>query len=65
MEATLNRYAIDPERIYLGGFSGGGRIASIIALQYVNARGVVSCAAGLPNVDVKQLARPGFIIVLA
>ncbi len=58
MEDVSNRYNIDAERIYLAGFSGGARIASIIALQGAKARGVVSCGAGLPGVDVTKLNRP-------
>lgn len=28
------RYAIDPERVYVGGFSGGGRISSMAAMHF-------------------------------
>lgn len=28
------RYPVDPERVYIGGFSGGGRVASTLGLHY-------------------------------
>ena len=31
-----NIYSIDPDRIYISGFSGGGRIASLVATEYNN-----------------------------
>ena len=34
MYNMLQRYSIDPERIYIGGFSGGGRISSKLAFLY-------------------------------
>lgn len=37
LDAVCNacrRYAIDPRRIYVAGFSGGGRIASILGVAY-------------------------------
>lgn len=30
----INSYAVDPERIYLSGFSGGSRVASMVATEY-------------------------------
>lgn len=38
------RYAIDPERIYVSGFSGGGRTASRVAVRYADHfRGGLYC----------------------
>src|SRR5882672_1231 len=31
-----NRFNIDPKRIYISGFSGGGRVASMLALAYAD-----------------------------
>lgn len=36
LEILQKRYQIDPARIYITGFSGGGRVASIAASQYPN-----------------------------
>jgi predicted esterase len=39
LDATCNmcqRYRIDPQRIYVAGFSGGGRIASILGVAYAD-----------------------------
>lgn len=36
LENILARYRIDPRRIYVGGFSGGGRVASLIASAYAD-----------------------------
>lgn len=33
---TCRRYAVDPRRIYVAGFSGGGRIASILGVAYAD-----------------------------
>ena len=30
----LRRYAVDPQRVYIGGFSGGARVAQRLALDY-------------------------------
>jgi predicted esterase len=52
---VFTRYTIDKRRVYLMGFSGGGRIASITALQKGGIRGIISCAAGLPGVNLNSL----------
>jgi len=36
---------LDPKRVYTSGFSGGGRLASSIALKTNQIQGVVSCGA--------------------
>jgi len=43
------RFSIDSRRIYTSGFSGGSRVASMIALQNNIITGVIACGAGLPN----------------
>ncbi|MEI6898774.1 MAG: hypothetical protein WCL00_02755, partial [Bacteroidota bacterium] len=42
------RYSIDTSRIYAMGFSGGARIASLIALYRGGIKGVIGCGAGFP-----------------
>ena len=43
------KYPVDTSRIYLMGFSGGSRIASLIALYAGGIRGVIGCGAGFPG----------------
>ena len=50
IDAAFNmqrRYKIDPERVYVSGFSGGGRIASMLAVAYADlfAGAVPLCGA--------------------
>ena len=33
-DAVMRAYAVDPDRVYVGGYSGGGRMASSLALLY-------------------------------
>lgn len=46
---ATSRYSIDPERIYIAGFSGGGRVAQLIAFAYPDVfRGVLMFAGSDP-----------------
>lgn len=54
-----SNYSIDPERIYTSGFSGGSRVASLIALNSGNVAGVIACGAGLP-VSVNDIGIQNF-----
>ena len=52
---TLNddvqkRIAVDQNRIYACGFSGGAKVATFIALQFHNINGVIANGAGLPDI---------------
>ena len=54
LDATCNmcrQYRIDPERIYIAGFSGGGRIASILGVAYAD---VFSGCLAVCGVDFYQ-----------
>jgi len=51
MQDVEQRFAIDPARIYTGGFSGGARIAAGIGLSNKNIAGVIGCAAGFPRLN--------------
>jgi len=48
-EEISTRYSVDTSRIYLMGFSGGARIASLVALYAGGIRGVIGCGAGFPG----------------
>lgn len=43
---SQTKLAIDPSRIYLVGFSGGARIACMIAQSKPGIKGVIACSAG-------------------
>ena len=46
---VTSRFAVDPRRIYVTGFSGGSRVASGLAVACKNCiAGVIACGAGLP-----------------
>lgn len=50
---VMRRYRVDPERIYVGGFSGGGRVAVRLALGYPDLfRGALLNAGSDPIGDV-------------
>jgi predicted esterase len=50
---ALRRYPVDPERVYVGGFSGGGRVAVRLALGYPDLfRGALLNAGSDPIGDV-------------
>ena len=46
---TTARFAVDPRRVYLAGFSGGARVAVLAALALENAAGVIGAGAGFPD----------------
>ena len=55
---VLSRYAVDPRRIYVGGFSGGSRVAERLAVGYPDLfRGVLLDAGSDPLGD-PHLAPP-------
>jgi len=62
---VTSRYSIDSTRIYTAGFSGGGRIATSLALSWSNIRGVISCSAGLPGFQPTSGTRGFAIAALA
>lgn len=49
---TFQLFSIHPKRIYVGGISGGGRLASVIPVFVPNIEGVVSIGGRLGNVEV-------------
>lgn len=56
LEDLQNRFKINPQGIYLGGFSGGARVAHAASLQINNIAGLVCCGAGISrNADIQSL----------
>jgi len=49
MDDVTDRFNVDPDRIYTGGFSGGARVAAYVALFKMKIAGTVGCAAGFPQ----------------
>jgi hypothetical protein len=45
------RYDADTGRIYLAGFSGGSRVASLFAMTHPGIEGVIGCGAGFPGLN--------------
>jgi dienelactone hydrolase len=48
---AFGRFAIDKQRVYTMGFSGGARIACLVALDLAKIQGVIGCAAGFPELN--------------
>lgn len=46
-----DRFTIEKKAIYLGGFSGGSRVAGAGAISLGGVAGVVGCGAGLPGTN--------------
>jgi pimeloyl-ACP methyl ester carboxylesterase len=44
-----SRFSFDSERLYAAGFSGGARVATLLALTDPSIRGVAACGGGLPS----------------
>ena len=53
---VLQNQPVDPERQYAAGFSGGGRVASYLALQNEKIRGIITCGAGLSGFNPQSVA---------
>lgn len=49
------KYSIDEKRKYLCGFSGGARIAVMIAARSKNIGGVIGCGAGFPQINPNEV----------
>ena len=49
-EDIQKRVAVNPDRIYLCGFSGGAKVATFIALHHAGISGVIANGAGLEDI---------------
>ncbi|MBW4891174.1 hypothetical protein KXQ82_15720 [Mucilaginibacter sp. HMF5004] len=52
---AFKKYHINESEIYLGGFSGGARVAISIAQNSPTIAGVIACSAGFSNIPEKKL----------
>jgi hypothetical protein len=60
---TSGRYSIDSTRIYVMGFSGGARIASMIGLYQGGVAGVIGCGAGFLSTNQPVRFKPDYISI--
>ena len=49
LQESIHRFSIDTTRVYTSGFSGGGRVAVLSAMQNTFIKGVIGIAAGFPT----------------
>lgn len=55
----LERFSINPERVYAAGFSGGAEVAALFPyLVETKAAGIISCGAGLPSKHEPEWIKP-------
>ena len=64
LKSAYQLLPLDSERIYAGGFSGGARVASMLAFSSAKIQGLITCGAGFPK-DVWKKTPPSFIIGIA
>ena len=62
---VFSHYSIDEKRVYTAGFSGGGRVASNIAISSSKIRGVITCSAGLPQINQQNIIKRFEICAIA
>ena len=61
MNDALEKFSIDVDNIYTSGFSGGAKVASIAGFGSARVKGVIACAAAMPD---ELLSRPlGFYYI--
>ena len=57
IDDAFGRFAIDKQRVYTMGFSGGARVACLVAVDLAKIQGVIGCAAGFPQLE-KPIENP-------
>lgn len=63
LDDLTNKFNIEKKAIYLGGFSGGSRVAGAAAISEGGVAGVVGCGAGLPNTNQKPVRQFSYLAV--
>lgn len=59
-----SRFSLQKSAVYVGGFSGGSRVAGAIAISEAGVAGVVGCGAGLPAVNSKPANNFSYLAVV-
>jgi predicted esterase len=62
---VFSHYSINEKLVYTAGFSGGGRVASNIAISSSKIRGVITCSAGLPQINLQSINKRFEIFAIA
>lgn len=62
---VYSRFPVNDKRVYAAGFSGGGRVASSIALSTGKMRGIITCSAGMPELNPLSVSRKFEIFAIA
>ena len=64
LKDSQRRFPVNTDRIYFGGFSGGSRAASVMAVLVEKTAGVIACGAGLSqDPRFQPVKNPGFSYV--
>ncbi len=64
LKSAYQLLPLDSQRIYAGGFSGGARVASMLAFSSAKIQGLITCGAGFPQ-EIWTKMPPSFIIGIA
>lgn len=62
---ALDRFGIDPNRVYTSGFSGGSRVASAVAALTGKINGVIACGAGFSSISDYRLQQNSGVMYVA
>lgn len=61
IEDIKSRFSVDTTQFYVMGFSGGARVASLVALYRGGVRGLIGCGAGIAGTNQPAKYRFDFI----
>jgi predicted esterase len=53
----VKKYTVDPQHVWLAGFSGGSRAAAAIAISYPEITGVIGCGAGFADMEDESMKK--------
>ena len=59
-----SRFHIEKKAVYVGGFSGGSRVAGAVAITEGGVAGVVGCGAGLPAINRRPVGSFSYLAVV-
>ncbi|MBC9795677.1 acetylxylan esterase [Sinomicrobium weinanense] len=62
-DIVLEKFPVDPKRIYTAGFSAGGRLATAIGAISKDVDGVIACGAALPGNEKYMPRKNDFLFV--
>lgn len=59
---AIKKFSVDQKRLYTMGFSGGARVASMMAIQNTDIRGAILCGGGLANPSLPEGRKLDFLL---